>query len=127
MTEVTAETILTEIHTRITQKLPVPESWWLNAAQKLNIFYGTIADEYADLRRDFAEVQVKYIEEGKSVAEAKTRAMATTLYSDMEKKKAKLSRKECEAQLRELWIELVKLQRHNIAHDRRCQGDPRGP
>jgi polyphosphate kinase 2 len=36
------------------------------------------------------------------------------------KKKTKLSRKDYESQLHELWIELVKLQRHNIAHDRRC-------
>ena len=37
-----------------------------------------------------------------------------------QRKHKDLSRKQYESQLHQLWIELVKLQRHNIAHDRRC-------
>lgn len=88
---VTAELILNEIKERIEQKLPIPESWWLNASAKLNIFFGVIADELADLSVLIAKDKVEYLDDGKTASEAIIRCQATTQYADMEKKKAKLT------------------------------------
>lgn len=88
---ITPEIILKEIQDRIEERKPIPESWWLDAAQKLNVFWGVIADDVADLKQQVARMRVEWLDKGTSAVEARIRVDTTDIARMLRQKESKLA------------------------------------
>jgi len=88
----TAEEIIKQLEDVVQKKLPMSPSFWVEQAQKLVVLMGDEADKLYTLQKQVAQEKVKWIEQGKSVSEAKLRVEASDLYEQMLKQKAFLER-----------------------------------
>lgn len=87
---VTCDTILQWIKVQVEHKVPIDPLLFLDAAEKLNILKSDETDKLFQLQQEIAALKVVLIEEGKSVAEAKTRIEASDIYRIMRTQEAKV-------------------------------------
>ncbi len=89
---VTTDLILEWLETQIKRKQIVDAHTWIDACQKLNILLGIEHDKLFHLQQEVAKLKVMYLEQDKSVAEARTRVEASDLYKEMLTQKARIDR-----------------------------------
>lgn len=88
----TAQSVLDWLERKIRSKEIIDSHTWVQSAEYLNILSVDETDRLFDLQQSVAKEKVKYIEDGKSVAQSKTMVEASDIYKDMLKQSAKLSR-----------------------------------
>lgn len=80
------------IREKVENKIPIAPSLFVETAQKINILLGDEHDKLFDFQQEVAQMKVGYLEEGKSVAEARTRVEASDKYKLYLRQKAKIER-----------------------------------
>lgn len=92
----TTDTILEYFSEVAREKKQLNPKHWMDAAMKLNVLLIDEEKKLQDLRRQVAEIKLKYLEgmKKKSVAEAEMRAEVTPEYHDMRLQEMKVSRAE---------------------------------
>ncbi len=88
--KITSDFIINEIRERIKNKEQIPPDWWCDASDKLNVLLGDETDLLAYYQQQVAQRKVAFIEQGKSVSEAKVRTEAEDIYREMNKQNAKI-------------------------------------
>lgn len=89
-TLVTTDLILSTLKQWVETKTVVDAHTWVEASLKLNILISDEHDKLFKLEQEVAQMKVHYIEDGKSVAYAKTKVEATDLYRLMRIQRAKI-------------------------------------
>ena len=87
-----ADDILQGLEEMISKNLPMSAEYWLEKSQQLLVLQGDETNSLYGLQKKVAQEKVKWIEQGKSVAEAKLRVEANDIYEQMLKQKAKVLR-----------------------------------
>lgn len=90
MTQVTTDLILLTMKGWVEEKHPIDAHIWVDACQKLNVLIGDEHDKLFDLQQKVAQMKVTYIQEGDTVAKAKSKVEAEDVYRDMQKQKARI-------------------------------------
>lgn len=80
---VTVVDILTHLKGVIKNKIPLDAHDYVEYATRLNLLISDEHDKLFELQKEVANAKVIYIEDGKSVSEAKLRVEATPLYKEM--------------------------------------------
>lgn len=88
----TVDEIIANLEEKAEKGIPMSPAWYLEQAQRLSVLSGSETDYLYQLQKEIAQTQVKWIEEGKSVAESKLRLQAEEIYQKMLKQKAKIER-----------------------------------
>lgn len=92
MTEkVTPEIIIGWLKEQIEERNPIAPERFMDAAQKLIVFWGDLADEASGLETVLAQHKVEFLNEGKSVAEAKARVEAMPEMGEYKRIKARMN------------------------------------
>ena len=89
---VTTNSIIQWLKEQVEQKKPVSPTQWLEASQRLCILLGDESEELFKLQQKVAQQKVDYIEQDKSVSEAKARVEASDDYRLYCCQKAKIAR-----------------------------------
>lgn len=87
---VTTDTILNTLREWVENKTPIAPSTWIDSAAKLNILKSMETDKLYFLQQEVAQATVLLIDDGNSVAMAKTRVTATDKYKEMKTQEAKI-------------------------------------
>ncbi len=87
---VTCDTILEWLKEQVEHKNIISPSLYLDACQKLNLLISDEHDKLFTLQKEVARQKIQWIEDGKSVAEAKTRVEGSQEYLYMKKQEAKI-------------------------------------
>lgn len=80
--KVTVDSIITFLKNTIEEKIVLPPAVWIDAAEKLNMLRSDEEDRLVGLMQKVAELKVKFIEEGSSVAMAKAKVEASSVHKD---------------------------------------------
>lgn len=91
MEKVTIDLILDSLKGWVEDKREIAPHIWLNSAIKLNILLSDETDNLYDLAQKVAQLKVSFIEQDKSVAEAKARVECSEEYKEMKKQEARIS------------------------------------
>lgn len=84
--------VIKNIEDMVEKKIPLSPSWWIEQAQKLVVLSGDETDKLYLLQGKIASAKVGFIDDGKSVAEAKLRTEQTKEYAEMQSQKSKVER-----------------------------------
>lgn len=88
----TVDSILGVLEKWSEQKIPIDVHQWLSACAKLVVLLGDEQDKLFDLEQKLAQLKLKYIEGGSSVAKAKVEIEGTDLFVEARKLEAKIDR-----------------------------------
>ena len=91
-TLVTSDTILSWLEEQVENKTPVSPQTWAEACLKLTALMGGETDKLFELQQKVALMKVALIEDGKSVAYAKTKVEASDEYKEARKQEARIER-----------------------------------
>ena len=86
-----ADSILEVMHDKVVNKEPIPPSWWVDAAFKLNVLIGDEHDRLYSLEGSIAKERAAYIADDNSVAAADAYVEASDDYPVMRRQKAKIN------------------------------------
>lgn len=89
---VSTDKILAEIDDLVQARQPVDAHTWTGLCHTLNILKGDEDKKLYDLQQINSQLKIKFIDEGKSVAEAKSRVEATDNYKESKNQEAKIER-----------------------------------
>lgn len=91
---ITTDTIVNTLKQSVENKLTVPPSWWIDAAQKLNVLLGDEHDKLFNLEYRVANMKVAILEEDekRNVSAADVKVKASEEYKELRKQKAKVDR-----------------------------------
>ena len=89
---VTIDSILDWFQDAVERKMPVSSAVYLDGCQKLIALLGNFDDSLIEAELAYRRLRSGFIEDGKSAAEAETRAKASDAYRDYLKLKAKRDR-----------------------------------
>lgn len=92
MEKVTVDSIIEYLEKQIENKNPVSPSVWIDAANKLNVLRGDEDDKLANLQQVVALKKARFIQDGKSVAQAKAFVECHDEFKNLLKQKAKCER-----------------------------------
>lgn len=79
---------LNQLENLITQKIPLSPAGWLDIIGRVVVEMGSETDNLYALQKKIAQNKVILIQEGKSVAEARSHLEATDLYEQMQRQRA---------------------------------------
>ncbi len=89
---VTINTITEYLKKQVEEHIPIAPSLWIDSAQKINVLLGDEHDKLFEIQQKVAKIKVGYIEQDKTVSEAKTRVEASEEYKEYQLQKAKIGR-----------------------------------
>ncbi len=89
---VTVDKIIEWFTTQVEQKLPIDTHTWLEGAQKINVLLQGEQEYLFELEQRVAILRKMLLDDGKTVAYAKTMVEATQEIRDMKNQKAKIDR-----------------------------------
>lgn len=91
-TKRTTESILANLHRIIENKEPMDAEKFIDAALYLNILLGDDHEKLLALQQKVSQMQLEYLEDSKSVAEAKLKLQGTDEYREMKSQELKVQR-----------------------------------
>ena len=89
---ITIDTIADYLKEQVEKHLPISPNLWIDSAQKINVLLGDKHDKLFKIQQKVAKIRVGYIEQNKSVSEAKTRVEASEEYREFLTLKAQIGR-----------------------------------
>jgi hypothetical protein len=92
MEERTSETVIAKLNELVKSKQPVSPTYWVEAAQFLNLFLADEHEKLFNLQQKVAQAKVDYLNLQCSVAKVKLLVEATDGYREMRNQKAKIGR-----------------------------------
>ena len=87
-----AESIMRKMEDLATKKIPMSPHYYVECAQQLVSLMGNETDALHKFQREVAELRVSFLDEHKSVAEAKLRTECSEIYETMLRQKSKCER-----------------------------------
>jgi hypothetical protein len=88
----TTDSILTTLKEMVEERKPMHPSWWLEAAQDLNLLMEADQDKLFTLEQELAVMRSSLVIQGESVASAKIQVEANPKYLQKRKLEAKIKR-----------------------------------
>lgn len=90
MEKVTIDGIIDTLIEWTENKVPISPDRWIDAALKLNLLKGDLSDKIIDLQQYLAAEKIRHLEQGKSVAYARTMVEGNTYFAECRKMEAKV-------------------------------------
>ena len=87
---VSTDLILNTLKKWVEEKIPISPHLWVDASLKLTLFLGDENSRLFELQQEVGKLKVGFIQEGKSVAEAKCLVEASDLFKDFCIQKGKI-------------------------------------
>lgn len=107
MNQTNVDTILAGMERAIKEKMILSPDEWLRGARDLIILLGDEHEKYYTLLQKVAKMRMNWIEQGKSVAEAKVRTEASDEYKNMKTQESKIKQIEELSRICKKWATLT--------------------